>query len=135
MPLIRYSMGDIAQRRGEDGPVVTALKPIGRVGECVRLGPRRFIGPRDGFQAVTHFEAVPQMPYPRFDLRAEDDALRLDVEVAFPGGLAALTEEAVAGRLVQEVGGYGYPDAPSRAVCRFLPKNSLARFPKIIPDR
>lgn len=142
MPLIRYSMGDIAQHCGiQNVPFVTALRPIGRVGECINLGSRQFIGSRDGFQAVTSFRDIPQIPYPRFELRRDDSdssLLLIDVEVMLPEhGRSETTEEGVALKVLQEIGCYGYSgdSLPTRAICRFLPKNSLSLFPKIMPER
>jgi len=140
MPFIRYANGDIAQRV-DDGrtPFVRALRPIGREGDVVALGPRAFVGTRDAFCALTSFEEVPQVPYPRFCLaRREPGALELDVEVTLPGySSTGLTAEAIELRLREEIARYGYPDEllPAAIRCRLLPKLSLRAFPRIVPDR
>lgn len=142
MPLIRYSIGDIAQRCDDaSNPFVTKLKPIGRLSECIRLGRRRFIGTRDCFHALTAFPEIPQIPYPRFELlcdkQKEESVLRLNIELTLPGYQPSLTEDQVAAQLSKEISSYNYrtDEMPQTVVCRFLPKNSLSGFPKIIPDR
>jgi phenylacetate-CoA ligase len=141
MPFIRYANGDIAQRT-DDGaqPFVESLRPIGRVGDFVSLGPRQFVGTRDAFHALTAFDEVPQIPYPRFKVWFDEAErrLQLDAEVTLPGySSTGLTPELVASRYQAEVASYGYPDSamPKEVVCTLLPKNSLTDFQRIVPDR
>ncbi len=140
MPFIRYANGDIAQRV-DDGQTLyaRAVRPIGREGDVIALGPRAFLGPRDAVIALTSFEEIPQILYPHFHLALSNTGvLELDVEVTLPGySSTGMTPDAIEIRLRQEIGRYGYPREllPAAIRCRLLPKNSLREFPRIIPDR
>jgi hypothetical protein len=121
--------------------VVSALRPIGRTGDCLRLGPRHYLGTREVLDALAPFDEIPHVPYPRYELElvGENDSrsIRLSVEtVEMSEGkrewlrlqiLKNLTARCDHASLSKEV--------PLSFQCALVGKDNLRNYCRLVPSR
>jgi phenylacetate-CoA ligase len=139
MPFIRYDTGDIAERvaTGDEGGGSLAFRPIGRVSDCLRLGPRHFFGTRAVLEALSPFDDIPQVPCPRYRLslggRPGQPSIDLSVETV---EISDGRRERLRAEIVKTLRAHAW-SLPRAATltCDLVRKGELRDYCRLVPDR
>lgn len=150
MPFIRYNTGDIAERvlLDDDAEVeaevdcgVSALRPIGRTGDCLHLGRRKYFGTREVLDALAPFDEIPHVPYPRYELElagnGESRIIRLRAETV---EISEEKRESLRTQIQKNlVTHYELnplsDEIPLSFECTLVAKDTLLSYPRLVPSR